>query len=90
MRKEQFSSVTEFSEAWRVKDRAFKIDADWTQRFTSAGYHKVVLTDVTVWQEVHEWCEEEFGRDHYSWNGSNFWFENTEDAFRFTLRWGGN
>lgn len=90
MRKEQFSSLAEFSRTWRERDRGKIQDVDWTARFITAGYHKVVLTDITVWQEVHEWCKEEIGGNHYSWSGSNFWFENTEDAFRFTLRWGGN
>jgi len=90
MTEKQLVPLNDFIRIWRERDRGNFQDVDWTHRYNNAGYFKVILTDFTVWQEVHEWCEREIGGNHYSWNGSNFWFENTEDAFRFTLRWGGN
>jgi hypothetical protein len=36
---------------------------------------------------MHHWCEQQFGKDHYAWTGSTFWFETEKDATLFGLRW---
>jgi hypothetical protein len=36
---------------------------------------------------MHHWCEQQFGKDHYAWTGSTFWFETKKDATLFGLRW---
>jgi hypothetical protein len=40
------------------------------------------------WQEMHNWCKEQFGAEQYTWTGSLFWFQNERDAIVFMLRWG--
>jgi hypothetical protein len=89
MLKEQFKDIKEFIEAWLVRDGKISMNVDWAQRYIDAGYHRIIISQFDNWTEVHDWCEEELGREHYSWNGANFWFETEEDAFRFALRWGG-
>ena len=62
----------------------------WSTRFQDAGYFSVPLTDNNLlhhWQDVHQWCEHEFGERHYTWTGSIFWVENDRDAMWFALRW---
>ena len=61
---------------------------DWTTVFRSGGYYLVnPNTTPPRWEEIHPWCMETFGYDHYAWNGNNFWFETEKDAIMFTLRW---
>ena len=38
------------------------------------------------WEQT-QWCEQQFGKDSYTWTGSRFWFDRTEDAALFALRW---
>lgn len=59
----------------------------WTEQFQAAGYYHAQPGDLQHWPDIHEWCEETFGKDHYAWNGGNFWFEKHEDAVMFALRW---
>lgn len=59
---------------------------NWTQQFLRAGYHRVI-PKIDKWSEMHEWLQANIGRDHYSWNGENFWFETKQDATLFALRW---
>ena len=62
----------------------------WKRRYSEAGYHSVFAGLLGVegeWQEIHRWCCEHIGRDHYSWTGGTFWFENERDATLFALRW---
>lgn len=89
MKREQFASISDFITAWRNRDGKIIIDIDWAQRYIDAGYYRIILSGFDNWTEAHDWCEEELGPEHYSWNGANFWFETEEDAFRFALRWGG-
>ena len=88
MEKEKLKPLHEFIKSWMEHDRGLRIDVDWAQRYIDAGYYRMILSDHSNWSEIHDWCEQEFGGNHYSWNGSNFWFETQEDAFRFALRWG--
>ena len=60
---------------------------DWHRAFTDQGYHDVALNELTQWQEIHQWCEQQFGQDHYVWTGNRFWFEQEQDAMLFALRW---
>jgi hypothetical protein len=39
------------------------------------------------WNEVHVWCQDQFGVEHYAWSGDVFWFDRKEDAVMFALRW---
>lgn len=60
---------------------------DWHGAFKDQGYHDVVLSELTQWQEIHRWCEQQFGQDHYVWVANRFWFEREQDAILFALRW---
>lgn len=58
--------------------------------YNEAGYYSVKAGLLGVrdeWQEMHRWCRDCVGEDHYSWTGSTFWFENQRDAIMFALRW---
>lgn len=57
--------------------------------FRQAGLYSVNvgLSGLDDWQGLHQWCQQQFGTDHYTWTGSVFWFENEQDAVLFTLRW---
>ena len=83
--------IRDFVESWRPYDgpRSLTIPV-WSTRFQDAGYFSVPLTDnnrIHQWQDVHRWCEHEFGERHYTWTGSIFWFETEEAAAWFALRW---
>jgi hypothetical protein len=64
-------------------------DYDWRHAFNSKGYPSALLSEEghKKWPEVHRWCREHIGEDHYAWTGSRFWFDNDEAAFKFILRW---
>ena len=53
------------------------------------GYPNVLLGNEghKNWKEVHRWCKEQYGEDHYTWTGSRFWFETEQDATWFAMRW---
>lgn len=55
-------------------------------QFRNAGYVPVRMCTY-FGQELHDWANEHIGGENYSWTGSTFWFNNTEDATRFALRW---
>lgn len=59
----------------------------WNEELANAGYITVKLTRSADWPEVHRWCIDNFGEDHYTWSGTDFWFESEEDAIMFSLRW---
>lgn len=57
--------------------------------FRAAGYPSVNLSISeiqTKWENLHTWCRDAF-QDRYSWTGSLFWFEKTEDAHLFKCLW---
>jgi len=59
----------------------------WSEELAAAGYITVKLTRSADWPEVHRWCIDNIGEDHYTWSGTDFWFESEEDAVMFSLRW---
>jgi hypothetical protein len=62
----------------------------WHQRFRAAGYYSVEVNlqhPFNLWQDIHEWCVDQFGENHYTWTGSTFWFETDQAAVLFALRW---
>ncbi len=59
----------------------------WHQRFRAAGYRPVEVGLHHSGQDIHEWCCDQFGEDHYVWTGSKFWFETEQAAVLFALRW---
>jgi hypothetical protein len=62
----------------------------WNLRLQDAGYYGIEATREAIrdhWQVMHHWCEQQFGKDHYAWTGSTFWFETEKDATLFGLRW---
>lgn len=85
--------IRDFIDSWKVYDKEYypsQVHPPWSTRFRDAGYFSVPLTDNNLlhqWQDVHRWCEHEFGERHYTWTGSIFWFENDRDAMWFALRW---
>lgn len=64
-------------------------DYDWRRALEKQGYPNILLSREghLKWQEVHAWCEEKIGKDHYVWTGSRFWFDRIEDATLFALKW---
>jgi len=89
--------IQNFIQAWkqwdRVEDRGQDSESTrpfWNLRFQDAGYYRIEPSRKSIseyWPEMHHWCEQQFGRDHYAWTGSTFWFENEKDAIVFSLRW---
>jgi hypothetical protein len=86
--------IQDFIESWKVYDKQnynpSQVYPPWTKRFVDSGYYSVSLSVNAIennWQEVHRWCEDQFGGRHYAWTGSVFWFETEKDANWFTLRW---
>jgi hypothetical protein len=63
---------------------------DWLSMLESGGYICIPSADIITWgnlREAAQWCREQFGREHYYWTGGSFWFERSEDATLFVLRW---
>ena len=56
-------------------------------QFTNAGYFDAKADIRSKWGEIHGWCIETVGRDHYTWTGSIFWFESEKMRNWFVLRW---
>lgn len=86
--------IQDFIESWKVYDKQFynpsQVYTPWTKRFVDCGYYSVPLTGNAIgydWQDVHQWCEQQFGERHYAWTGNIFWFETEEAAAWFALRW---
>ena len=62
---------------------------DWNVLLTKENLYPVkylVYADKS-WTETQKWCQDTFGSKHYTWTGSYFWFETSEDAMMFALRW---
>lgn len=87
--------IKDFINSWKQYDKEPSdptrsyTNPQWHHRFRDAGYFCVhpAVDSLSKWPKMHEWCQEQFGRDHYSWTGSTFWFENEQDAVLFTLKW---
>lgn len=81
--------IQDFIQSWRKYDKS---DTDtkfpcWDTRFRSAGYYPVLISNITQWTQIHAWCTETVGHDHYAWSGNTFYFESDQAAIQFTLRW---
>lgn len=87
--------IKDFINSWKQYDKEPSdptrsyTNPQWHHRFRDAGYFCVhpAVDNLSKWPKMHEWCQEQFGRDHYAWTGSTFWFENEQDAVLFTLKW---
>lgn len=60
---------------------------EWDKILREGGYYMVPVTSYNHWQQVIAWCNEMFGEDHYTWTGYSMWFETSEAATLFALRW---
>jgi hypothetical protein len=60
---------------------------DWDRLLEGAGYCGVPISTYAHWRDVMVWCNEVVGEDHYTWTGYTLWFESTEMATLFALRW---
>lgn len=91
------NSIREFINGWRVVSpvKYTRIHTDqecvtWDQRLKSAGYYSIKISGpncIDRWEDIHDWCKEKFGNDHYAWTGTVFWFEREQHAVWFALRW---
>lgn len=81
-------NIQEYIEYIKTTD-PIKLDYNWIEAFDKMNYSKVLLGTQGhyLWPEVHQWCKEQFGEEHYAWTGSIFWFDNTENALQFALKW---
>lgn len=81
-------NIREYIEYIKTTD-PIKLDYNWIEAFDKMNYSKVLLGTQGhyLWPEVHQWCKEQFGEEHYAWTGSIFWFDNTENALQFALKW---
>jgi len=89
--------IHDFIQAWKQWDQVEdqgrngeSVRPIWNIRFRDAGYYGIEASRESVrdyWQEMHQWCEQQFGREHYAWTGSTFWFDSGRAAVLFTLRW---
>lgn len=86
--------IQDFIEAWKQYDTAQSGWASWNRRFQDAGYYHVELKnfEYNKWHTIHakicDWCDKQFGSQHYAWAGKTiFWFETEQHAMWFTLRW---
>lgn len=83
-------NIHDFIEAWKIYDSSQPPnDVDWARRLGDAKYYYTspCKTSMRQWQEIHKWCEQQFGKEHYAWTGNVFWFESANDATLFALRW---
>ena len=60
------------------------------QQLEQSGFTKIRLINAYVWKELHDWCRQFIGEDHYTWFGSTFWFSCEKDAIMFDLKWNHN
>jgi hypothetical protein len=60
---------------------------DWNDLLRSAGYYPVELWSYKNWRDIVVWCDEMVGENHYTWTGQTMWFESSESAMMFILRW---
>jgi hypothetical protein len=89
--------IHDFIQAWKQWDHDEDKGRDgestqpfWNLRLQDAGYYCMEPSRESIrhyWQEMHHWCEQQFGKDRYAWTGSTFWFETEHAAVLFALRW---
>lgn len=80
-------TIRDFAEQRRVRQWDHSTAARVQEEYQTSGYYPIQVNILWYWGEIHEWCCQHIGRDHYSWTGSTFWFENERDAVLFALRW---
>jgi hypothetical protein len=85
-------NIQEYSESVRKhikKKYPFPTDYNWRQAYDDKKYPSVLLgyEGHKNWADVHRWCEEHIGKEHYTWTGSRFWFDNIDNATLFALKW---
>ena len=93
----KLDSIKDFIQAWKQLDLSEDRGREeentrpfWNLRFQDAGYYGIEASRESIrdyWQEMHQWCEQQFGEDRYAWTGSTFWFETDNDAMLFGLKW---
>lgn len=60
---------------------------NWHDMFVAKGYYQVnVNNDTHPLPNLLQWCDENIGIGHYTWEYTRFWFETEEDAVRFALK----
>jgi hypothetical protein len=89
--------IHDFIQAWKqwdqVEDQGRNGESTrpfWNLRLQDAGYYGIEPSREAIrdhWQEMHHWCEQQFGKNNYAWTSSTFWFESDRAAMLFTLRW---
>lgn len=61
---------------------------NWVQALSNANYHAVETESINIqWKDMLLWCNEHVGVEHYTWTGTIFWFETSEVALLFVLKW---
>lgn len=68
-------------------DRNSMVPRKWKDLLREQGYYPVAA-GLGSWADIHEWCNQHIGEQHYTWTGEVFWFETEQAAMLFTLRWG--
>jgi hypothetical protein len=64
------------------------ITTDWNELFKKQKFYSVDFGhDFTEYKNLHEWCNENIGSDHYIWTGSKMWFDTEQSVILFSLRW---
>jgi hypothetical protein len=89
--------IRDFIDSWRQYDmhgasgpiigNRIEQAAHWNTRFRDAGYYSAQPGNLQQWGQIHQWCCDQFGEQHYCWSGSTFWFESKKAAVLFLLRW---
>ena len=85
--------IQDFCDAWQAHDRQSAINIanrHWDLRFRDAGYYGVDLSAKRGRgrAELHNWCHDHIGQQHYAWTGTSmFWFETESLAVLFALKW---
>lgn len=59
---------------------------DWDRRFKEQGYYSVPISKGSI-IKIIEWCNETFGKEHFSFTAGKIWFETEKAATWFSLRW---
>lgn len=89
-------SIKAFTRAWQEHERKYRLygygsPPKWKERYTEAGFYSVKMTDYPFafdwWNDMRNWCDEQFGSEHYECVGFTFWFESEQHAVSFILRW---
>jgi hypothetical protein len=61
---------------------------NWKDVLEKAGFYPVRMASTGNWPESHKWAKNMVGREHYTWTGNNFFFEDEDVATMFALCYG--